>query len=112
MQNVFLSDYNFVSNEGNLIIFFLRLKDIAEWNKIIVKKNQKMKKNRVKNGSENLQLFISRKFYYIQTSNTHQNSKIKLTQKLDTSGMISGSCNLYTINSRKKWFSLVNYTLL
>ena len=53
MQNVFLSDYNFVSNEGNLIIFFLRLKDIAEWNKIIVKKNQKMKKNRVKNGSEN-----------------------------------------------------------
>ena len=44
MQNVFLSDYNFVSNEGNLIIFFLRLKDIAEWNKIIVKKIKKWRR--------------------------------------------------------------------
>ena len=36
----FLSDHNFISNEGNLKIF-LGSKDIAEWNKIIMKKNQK-----------------------------------------------------------------------
>ena len=41
-----------VSNEGNLIIFLL-LKDIAEWNKIIIKKVKNVKKNWVKNGSKN-----------------------------------------------------------
>ena len=42
MLNVlfFLSDHNFISNDGNLK-FFLGSKDIAEWNKIIMKKNQK-----------------------------------------------------------------------
>ena len=41
MLNVFfLSDHNFISNDGNLKIF-LGSKDIAEWNKIIMKKNQK-----------------------------------------------------------------------
>ena len=38
-------------NEGNLIRF-LRSKDIAEWNKIILKIMKKMKKDREKNGSE------------------------------------------------------------
>ena len=67
----FLSDHNFISNDGNLKIF-LRSKDIAEWNKIIMKKIKKVKKNRVKNGSENLQLFIyalSEQRFYITRKN-------------------------------------------
>ena len=32
--------------------------DIAEWNKIIIKKSKTVKKNRVKNGIENLKFFI------------------------------------------------------
>ena len=43
-------------NEGNLI-FFLGSKDIGEWNEIIIiKKIKKVKKNRVKNGSETFYL--------------------------------------------------------
>ena len=45
------------SDERNLIIF-LWSKDITESNKISIKKIRKVKKNRVKNGSENLQPFI------------------------------------------------------
>ena len=62
----FITVQNFISNEGNLII-------IAEWNQIIVKKFKKVKKNRVKNGRENLQFlfyaFSEQKFYITRKPN-------------------------------------------
>ena len=83
MQTVFLSDHNFISNEGNLINSFLGSKDIAEWNKIIIKKvkkkKKKVKKNRVKNGSENLQLFIyafSEQRFHITRKRNLRNKKL------------------------------------
>ena len=64
MQTVFLSGHNFISNEGNKLIYiFLKSNDIAAWNKVIIKKFKKME-----NGSENFQLFIdafSEKTFYI-----------------------------------------------
>ena len=62
-----------ISNEGNLLISFVIKRYIAEWNKIIIKKIKKVKKDRVKNGIENLQLFIyafsEQRFYITRRPN-------------------------------------------
>ena len=42
MQTVFLSDHNFISNEGNLIFFFVIERYFAEWNKDVVKRIKKI----------------------------------------------------------------------